>query len=826
MRILCLLLCAATLSAAGGWPEIRRESRPWAYWWWMGGAVDEANLTRELERHRAAGMGGVHIIQIYGAKGYESRFIDYLSPKWMQMMGHAVKEAARLDMGVDMTMGSGWCFGGPRVKGSDACAVVSAKAPGEIAFTPCRQAVKRAGPGGAGPMLNPFQPGAIAHYSEWFDEAFTAYKGPRPRALYHDSFEYQANWSEALPREFAKRRGYKLEDHWAALFGGVKGDEAARVKSDYRETLSDLMVEEFAGPWVSWAKQKGMMTRNQAHGSPGNLLDLYAAVDIPETEMFNKDRSTMVSKLASSAAHVAGRKLVSSETGTWLKEHFTETLGDLKGLLDQLFVSGVNHVFYHGTIYSPDDAPWPGWLFYASTEMNPRNPIWHDAGALNGYIARVQSVLQAGEPDNDILLYWPLHDVWHSDAGMNINMTVHHRDWFEKFPVAALADKLWQRGWAFDFVSDRMLAGCQARRGDVVTAAGGRYRAIVVPATAHMSVATARKLAELARAGVSVVYDGALPADVPGWANLDARRAELKAALSGAAASKDVEAALAKTRCVREAMTAVHGLEFIRRLEAGGRWYFIANRTKQDVDEYVELGVAAVGVELLDPMTGRTGMAATRRAGGHVQVRLQLSAGASMVVRTLDRAAAGPKWPYWKAAGEAVQVTGPWKVKFVTGGPELPAEYESAVAGSWAARGGDAERFGGTAVYTARFDAPAAGTYLIDLGAVAQSARVRVNGVAAGTAWMAPFRVVAEGVKAKDNLLEVEVTSTAANRVRDLDRRKVVWKNFYDINFVNMDYKPFDASGWPVADAGLLGPVTLRKLTPATVQGGTKKAAR
>jgi len=79
-------------------------------------------------------------------------------------------------------------------------------------------------------------------------------------------------------------------------------------------------------------------------------------------------------------------------------------------------------------------------------------------------------------------------------------------------------------------------------------------------------------------------------------------------------------------------------------------------------------------------------------------------------------------------------------------------------------------------------------------------------------------------VKAKDNLLEVEVTSTAANRVRDLDRRKVVWKNFYDINFVNMDYKPFDASGWPVADAGLLGPVTLRKLTSTAVQGRARKA--
>ena len=76
------------------------------------------------------------------------------------------------------------------------------------------------------------------------------------------------------------------------------------------------------------------------------------------------------------------------------------------------FVAGVNHVFYHGTCYSPDEASWPGWLFYASFEMNPRNSIWRDVPTLNAYVARCQSVLQSGRPDNDILLYWPIHDFW------------------------------------------------------------------------------------------------------------------------------------------------------------------------------------------------------------------------------------------------------------------------------------------------------------------------------------------------------------------------------------------------------------------------------
>jgi hypothetical protein len=67
-------------------------------------------------------------------------------------------------------------------------------------------------------------------------------------------------------------------------------------------------------------------------------------------------------------------------------------------------------------------------------------------------------------------------------------------------------------------------------------------------------------------------------------------------------------------------------------------------------------------------------------------------------------------------------------------------------------------------------------------------------------------------LKPRGNILEVEVTNFSANRIRDLDRRGVKWKTFYDINFVNLEYKPFDASGWPLYESGLLGPVTLTRV--------------
>ena len=95
------------------WPEITKECRPWTYWWWLGSAVDEGELTRHLTAYREAGMGGVHIVPIYGAKGFEDKNIDYLTPEWMRMLNHTVREGERLDIGIDMTAGTGWPYGGP-----------------------------------------------------------------------------------------------------------------------------------------------------------------------------------------------------------------------------------------------------------------------------------------------------------------------------------------------------------------------------------------------------------------------------------------------------------------------------------------------------------------------------------------------------------------------------------------------------------------------------------------------------------------------------------------------------------------------------------------
>jgi hypothetical protein len=151
-------------------------------------------------------------------------------------------------------------------------------------------------------------------------------------------------------------------------------------------------------------------------------------------------------------------------------------------------------------------------------------------------------------------------------------------------------------------------------------------------------------------------------------------------------------------------------------------------------------------------------------------------------------------------------------VEFLRGGPELPAGGELAAAGSWTALpDANAQRFAGTARYRIEFDAPGpADDWLLDLGDVRESARVRLNGKDIGTAWSLPFALrLGAGLQPRGNVLEIDVTNLPANRIRDLDRRKVAWKIMGDINLASLRYRALDATDWEVAPSGLLGPVRL-----------------
>jgi hypothetical protein len=341
-----------------------------------------------------------------------------------------------------------------------------------------------------------------------------------------------------------------------------------------------------------------------------------------------------------------------------------------------------------------------------------------------------------------------------------------------------------------------------------------------------MPVETLAHLLKLIRAGANVIFEAA-PADVPGFGRLEERRAqfakllaatEFEAAREGA----DVIPALRKSELARESI-AKTCVSFIRRASETGHDYFFTNLTGNPHEGWVALGRAAKSAVLLDPLTGREGAAAVRvGAGGATEVFMQLASGESLILRTNVRDGASPRaaWSYLAPAGEGTPITGIWNVEFLKGGPELPAAFALEKLESWTSQGAAAESFAGTARYRIEFEAPGATAddWILDLGDVREIARVRLYGAYVATAWSLPMRIrVGSHLKPGRNVLEFDVTNFAANRIRDMDRRKVDWKIMHEINFVNIRYRPFDASEWEISPAGLLGPVTLvpmRKLDP------------
>jgi hypothetical protein len=700
--------------------------------------------------------------------------------------------------------------------------------------------VERAAPGGEGNVIDHFAAGPIRGYLRRFDEAFAGRPLDGLRAFFNDSYEVddaagQSDWTPLLLDEFRERRGYDLRREVPALFATDGSERSARVLVDYRETLSDLLLDRFTAEWRSWAGRRGQTVRNQAHGSPASILDLYAASDIPETEGLGLHRI----KWASSAANVSGRRLVSAEAATWLGEHFVSTLADVRASVDRYFVGGVNHVVYHGTAYSPPGEPWPGWLFYAAVHFQPTNPWWGDLPALNQYVTRVQSFLQSGRPDNDVLLYFPFHDALAVRGTALLRHFGEERRDLPGTPFDAAFDTLQGRGFGFDLVSDRLLRGVKAKDG-VLRASGGDYGALVLPASRFLPLETLAHALELARAGGTVIAYRGLSDDVPGLHDLEPRRARLRELAGRLAfggpdargvrqarlgrgsvfAGDDLEALLEKAGVAREPLVD-RGLAFVRRRHAGGRYYFVSNPGVAAIDGWLPLTTTALAVALYDPRQGTRGWARVRPAGvGRAEVFVQLAAGESLVLSTHGGGADGEFYPYVSPSGPPQAVEGEWTVRFSRGGPELPDPVTTSTLGSWTLfETAGAKAFCGTATYAIAFPrpAPAAEAWRLDLGQVRDSARVRLNGHDLGTLIGPGFRLTIDGALLADrNVLEIDVTNRMANRIADLDRRGVPWKKFYNVNFparLPQNRGPdglFTAAGWEPLASGLLGPVTLQ----------------
>lgn len=681
--------------------------------------------------------------------------------------------------------------------------------------------VERAAPGGEGNVIDHFSAVALRRYLSRFDSALKNVDLAKLRAFFNDSYEVDdargaADWTPELFDEFLKRRGYDLRERLPALFGQASQEENERVLSDYRETISELVHDNFTTVWREWAASKGRIVRNQAHGSPANILDLYAAVDIPEMEGTDALRI----KMASSAGNVSGKRLISSESATWLDEHFMSNLWEIKASVDLFMTSGVNHVLYHGTCYSPQDDPWPGRLFYAAVHLNSRNPMWDDFGRLNHYIARCQSFLQNTSPANDVLLYFPIYDRF-SARGPEM---VEHFDGvgavYDSTAFKEAAMQMLERGYTYDYISDRQIRELRLNNGNLVTAGGATYKTIVVPQCKYIPVSTLEALAALAGAGGMVILYKGVPET---YAGLPDRNSEFSAAKtrltesSSAIQGDNLEALLNTAGVAREFMTAM-GLTFVRKRDANGFLYFITNWTGKDFDGTVRLSVPGNSVTLFDPMRGKSGAAEMVQKGEGLRFRLQIRNGEGIIVRTSEQSTRHKPFPYVRIMGDRLTLDGPWQLTFVKGGPTLPGPVTVQALRSWTTMDIDGgESFSGTACYSTVVELPDTWEedVLLELGTVKETARVLVNGVSVDTLIGPNYTVVVDRkLFTGTDTLQVEVSNLMANRIADLDRRGVFWKKFYNLNFParlaqNRRDGLFSAADWAPIESGLLGPVSI-----------------
>ena len=874
------------------WPEITHEAKPWTRWWWMGSAVDKENISRLMADYADKGIGGVEITPIYGVKGEEDNYIDFLSPEWIQMLKTTVEAADKNQMGVDMNTGTGWPFGGPTITSEFAAKTMHFQSLGNISPEKIEQfivkmdqdqeedlialsahnyshrinllkedilakhndhnpwsviaitqkntgqEVKRAAPGGEGLVFNHFSEAATRHYLRRFDDAFD--DKPGIRCFFNDSYELsEASSATELFESFEKLKGYDLALYAKELSGDGNRDEVARIKADYRDVLFEMLLQNFTITWEKWAAKYGARTKNQAHGSPGNLIDLYAAVGIPEMETFHANNfpflqgfidnsdakhtesNRLFKKFASSAAHLKGENLVSCEGLTWLNEHFKTPLYQCKPELDELFIKGVSHLFFHGTAYSPARAGWPGWLFYASIHIDQANPQWEHMRAMNEYIAACQSILQQGQHTNDFLVFWSPDEYNYDPEELEKKLTLHNSESWVNMPEI---DELLDKGYQFDFITDRIIAASTVKKNSIVTFGKSSYKAIVIPNLSRIKLETFKNLLNMAEDGATLIFSN-MPEKVTGFKDYREQEVELRALIASLNFSaKDqfeivqkgkgriylgiVEAALQDLGVEREKLID-HHIKSISRKTENGIYYFIANHEKKKVDKWLTFKHGARNALLMNPMN-RNVLLAESELG---KVHIELEPGASTFVYFTNDAVDDLKKYEYSKKGQSIPLTDEWKLRSIAGGPQLIEETTLQNLTFWTnLPGSENKHFSGTCEYSTSFTIEDATTdrYLLRLEKVEASAKVFVNDLEVGTLWSFPFEVeVGKFIKKGKNTLRIEVSNLGANRIRYMDQQGIEWKKFHNINIVDLEYKPLDASDWEVLPSGLSGSIEL-----------------
>ena len=266
-------------------------------------------------------------------------------------------------------------------------------------------------------------------------------------------------------------------------------------------------------PLHDWAKQNRTLLRVQNYGLPAVSLAGYANVDLPEGEgaQWKVVRGT---RWASSASHIYGRPVTSSETWTWLHSPvFRATPLDMKAEADRHFLMGINQLIGHGWPYTAEGVDYPGWRFYASAVFDEKNPWWIVMPDIATYLQRSSYLLRQGTPVNDVAVYLPNDDGWAHFTSGNPHLIEILRDRVGTDVINTILSS----GYGFDFFDDEVLMKMIGRsEPERLVLGSSRYRVIILPGVERIPLETMDRLLRLARSGVTVIATRRIPDIVPG----------------------------------------------------------------------------------------------------------------------------------------------------------------------------------------------------------------------------------------------------------------------------------------------------------------------
>lgn len=662
------------------------------------------------------------------------------------------------------------------------------------------------------------------HYAGVILRAVDQVPGARLAGVSMDSAEHGSqNWTADFPAQFRQRRGYDLTRYLPAMVGRVVGSREAsdRFLFDVRRTIADLMSDAYYGTFQQLCHAHGMTLAAEAPGIatclPSDNIQAKGRTDVPMGEFWmTQPDGTMDCKEAASAAHVYGLPIAAAEAFTGSRADVYPAL--MKPLADAALALGVNRFDVLAYVHQPwgDDRK-PGVTeprFYLPYQRN--NTWWDEGAGFWATLGRSAYVLQQGRPVADLLY----------DLGDDTPLKI--ATWRMR-PVPPA-------GYDYDVCGDEVLLTRTAvRDGRIVLPDGMSYRVLVLAGGDRMTVAAARKLEALVRAG-AVVLGPVKPVGTPSLADGaggDAAVRQVADELWGpdplpAAGSHPFGAGRVVWGQAPAAVLAGLGIvpDFVpaagadplavlyaHRATPTQDFYFVANHRAEGVTLHARFRITGREPRVWDPQTGAIAVPAEWHptADARTEVTLPLEPQASVFV-VFDRAGAAPPAPV--ASARRIEedpvlqtLDGGWDVSFSPrwGGP---AHVRFAALTPWNEAAAPGIRdYSGAAVYRKTFDAavvPAGHRVWLDLGDVAVLASVRLNERDLGTVWQRPFAVdVTSALRPGENELEVRVVNTWVNRlIADAGLppdRRLTWTT-------DNPYHPRD----PRQTSGLLGPVRLR----------------